>query len=515
MALVVVLAALLAVSTRPLASATSPKQRPHVVIIGIDSLRVDHAAAMSRKGELPNLARLLGRSAWFEDTTTPLARTFPAWLSILTGRGPESAGVVCNLMPRTDVAANPTLANLLDEAGYHTVFATDEVRFSNIDATYGFDQVVTPAIGASDFLIAQFGDIPLVNLVAKSSVGARLFPQLNSNRAVAYLYEPETFTERLSSSVQFDRPTLLAVHLTTPHWPYLTAHSQRSPRIGSGWDRTYAEYRESLKSTDRQLGDVIDWLAREGVLNNAIVVLLSDHGEALHRRGDSLADATADTAVRSLRVARTGHGSSVLSPVQFQVVLAFSAFGEAAGAIAVGTRATPAELADVTPTLLDLLNISPPKRWFEGLSLAAVLRNSAIETDTSARARFTETGFNIPSVLAGNLDAQVAATEGASYYSVNPETGYLELKKSSIAYVQDSKERAVIAGPWLLAALPDGKLGFNYVLARRDGTDTRIVKSQTDHPVLSSLWRSLSEKYGAQVGALPEGAVRHRRDPRS
>ena len=514
MAFVVALTALLAVSTRPLASATAHEERPHVVIIGIDSLRVDHAAAMSRAGELPNLARLLGRSAWFEDTTTPLARTFPAWVSILTGREPESAGVACNLMPRTDVAANPTLADLLAGAGYHTVFATDEVRFSNIDATYGFDQVVAPSIGASDFLIAQFGDIPLVNLIAKSSVGAWLFPQLNSNRAVAYLYEPETFTGRLRSSVRFDRPTLLAVHLTTPHWPYLTAHSQRSPRIGTSWDRMHAEYRDSLKVTDQQLGDVVDWLARDGVLDNAIVVLLSDHGEALDRPGDSLADATADAAVRRLRVARTGHGSSVLSPAQFQVVLAFSAYGKAAGAIAAGTRATPADLADVTPTLLDLLSVPPPNRSFDGLSLAGELRSSAADSGQATRARFTETGFNIPHMLAGNLDPRVAAMEGASYYSVNPETGYLELKKSSIAYVQDLKERAVIAGPWLLAAMPDGKLGFNYVLARRDGTDTKLVESQADHPVLSSLWRSLSEKYGAEVGSLPESTVPHERDPR-
>jgi arylsulfatase A-like enzyme len=195
-------------------------------------------------------------------------------------------------------------------------------------------------------------------------------------------------------------------------------------------------------------------------------------------------------------------------------VLAFSAYGKAAGAIAAGTRALPADLADVTPTLLDLLNVPPPNRSFDGLSLAAELRSLAADSGQANRARFTETGFNIPHMLAGNLDPRVAAMEGASYYSVNPVTGYLELKKSSIAYVQDLKERAVIAGPWLLAAMPDGKLGFNYVLARRDGTDTKLVESQADHPVLASLWRSLSEKYGAEVGSLPKGAVRHQREPR-
>jgi arylsulfatase A-like enzyme len=39
---------------------------------------------------------------------------------------------------------------------------------------------------------------------------------------------------------------------------------------------------------DRQFGDVLAMLARKGVLDNAIVVLLSDHGEALGAENDSI-----------------------------------------------------------------------------------------------------------------------------------------------------------------------------------------------------------------------------------
>ena len=42
---------------------------------------------------------------------------------------------------------NPTLGDVLRKSGYHTIYSTDEVRFANIDETYGFDQVVTHRSG--------------------------------------------------------------------------------------------------------------------------------------------------------------------------------------------------------------------------------------------------------------------------------------------------------------------------------------------------------------------------------
>ncbi len=36
---------------------------------------------------------------------------------------------------------NPTIADVLRQHGYQTIYSTDEVRFANIDEAYGFDQV--------------------------------------------------------------------------------------------------------------------------------------------------------------------------------------------------------------------------------------------------------------------------------------------------------------------------------------------------------------------------------------
>ncbi len=68
-------------------------------------------------------------------------------------------------------------------------------------------------------------------------------------------------------------------------------------------------------------------LADKHVLDNAIVVLLSDHGEALGAEEDSMLRTTGTS--REIWDSLWGHGTSVMSPNQYQVLLAMRAFGRA------------------------------------------------------------------------------------------------------------------------------------------------------------------------------------------
>ncbi len=122
--------------------------------------------------------------------------------------------------------ANPTLGDVLREAGYRTIYSTDEVRFANFDETYGFDQVVTPPIGAADFVIGNYNELPLVSVIANSRLGQWLFPYSYANRGAATLFQPQTYLSRLEREVSFDEgPTLFIAHLTASHWPYFIAET--------------------------------------------------------------------------------------------------------------------------------------------------------------------------------------------------------------------------------------------------------------------------------------------------
>lgn len=486
-------------SSQVSAAARAHAAKPNLVIVGIDSLRLEQLAAFGGGGLTPNIDRAVGSSRLFRDTISPMARTFPSWISILSGRYPDSTGASINLVDRQSVHAGPTLAETLRRNGYSTVFATDEVRFSNIDRSYGFDEVITPKIGAADFLLGMFNDFPVSNVLANTRVARLLFPHTYSNRAAATRYEPETFLELLDRELHPDGPAFVAVHLTMPHWPYLWSEAPSPPK---GMPKQEAElwvYRNALAVADRQFGEVLDLLAGRGILENAIVVVLSDHGEALFQPGDRLIPkdlADIAGATRPVEVPTFGHGASVLSPVQFQVLLAVSGAGPAARLVGDPVvSGYPASLVDVAPTLLGLLGLPPPAH-LDGTNLFAA-------TDASAanRIRYTETEFNLPMVLAGQPDPAALALQGADYYTVDEHSGWLEFRKDKFTEIDARRERAALSGKYILAGLPTLEGNSRFVLAERASGAARIVTDPRQLPAdAQGLWQALHVKYGEFLG---------------
>ena len=298
-------------------------------MLGIDSLRLDHLQRFGGTGVTKHLDRFLAEADIVRDTTTPVARTYPSWTAILTGRNPSVTGARFNLASREVTHINPTLGDVLREAGYRTIYSTDEVRFANFDESYGFDQVVTPPIGAADFVLGNYNELPLVSVIANTRLGQWLFPYSYANRGAATLFQPQTYLSRLEREVSFEEaPTLFIAHLTASHWPsYVSDTPMDASEKTNPDDRPM--YRLGVESADEMFGAIVAMLERKGALENAIVVVLSDHGEALGLPSDAMLDNK--SKVQGLRaplmVTDVGHGQSVLSPVQYQVLLGFRTFG--------------------------------------------------------------------------------------------------------------------------------------------------------------------------------------------
>jgi len=483
-----------------LAASEVSASRPNVIFIGIDSLRLDEVRRFGgTNGLTPHIDRMLDASVVYTDTITPLARTFPAWVSILTGLYPDKTGARINLVDRAEVHATPTLADTLRAAGYRTVFATDEVRFSNIDEGYGFDRAITPKIGAADFLLGTFNDFPVSNVLANTAVGGWLFPHTYANRAAYSRYQETTFARRLESDLDTDTPTFIAIHLTAPHWPYVWADTPDVPADVQSPERDFILYQRSLALADRQLGDVLAVLEKKGLLRNALVVLLSDHGEAIVRPTDRLIPKEFQRtrgATRPIEVGTFGHGSSVLSPVQFQVLLAMRGTGDAARLLpSPGERSYPSTLVDIAPTVLNLLRIPSPVRM-DGTVLGC-----KCATSPEARIRFTETEFNLPSLIAGQVNPALLASEGIEYYKVDPSSGWLHFRAEKLAEIEARRERAAISSRYILAALPTLEGDSRFVLAdRRTGESRLLLDAAQENHEIQSLWQALHAKYGPLLG---------------
>jgi hypothetical protein len=492
-------------STRPAAPA-APTDKPHVILIGIDSLRYDETQP-GGPTDAANVGRFLAQSVSFSDATTPLARTFPSWLSILTGRNPHTTGGIMNLLPRKRIHAGETLGDLFRGAGYRTVYGIDEVRFSNIDASYGFDELITPPIGASDFLIGWFGDTPLSNLLVNTRLGAVLFPNLYANRGAAKLYDPGVYIEQLERRLSFDRPTFLALHLTLAHWPFIWRDSQ--PARGPVSRRKLA-----IEEVDRQFAATLAVLERRGALKNALVVVLSDHGESLGKQSDSLLDEAQDMGdVYEQHKLPEGHGTDVLSPKQYQVVLGARCYG----ACPIRTHSarvidSPVSLEDLAPTLNDLFSLRS-KRGFDGRSLRGLLSEEPGAREAfRGRVRFTESEFNPVGIMQSGGEVAVdAAAAAASFYTVNPVTDRIEVRDIKLHEILEERQYAAFDDHLLLAALPDPVRRHRLVAVRRDRSEAWSltgIPGATDHPELVPLYEALAWRYGFGSGAAPDGDVR-------
>ena len=485
-------------------AAAAGSARPNIIILGIDSLRLEQLRRFGGTGVTPNLDSFLAKADLFSDTTTPAARTFSSWIAILTGRAPTVTGARFNLAERSSVSANPTIADVVRQAGYRTVYSTDEVRFANIDESYGFDQVVTPRIGASDFLIGTYNELPLASLVINTRIGKWLFPFSYANRGVATMFQPETFVERLDREVSFDKPTLFISHLTASHWPYYTADTPFGvSKPVSDEDRPL--YRIGLKTADRMFGELIGMLEAKGALRNAMVVVLSDHGEALGLLSDSFFDDTfrVEGLKAPLKMEVTGHGQSVLSKSQYQVLLGFRTFGRAED-LGTGAREFkyPATVEDISPTILGFLGIGGNPLSATGQSLLPVLQSGRDGTGTELeRIRYTETDLRVLPRPGGGVDEAATAQQNAVFFEVDKVTARLHIRPEYAPIALAYKERAAYTKDQLLAAMPAGPYAHQYIFLdfTKNHGQLLMARPGDEEPVAQRLWDAMAEHYKGEL----------------
>ena len=493
---VITLGAVLLAGSR--SEAVPVTDRPNIVILGLDSIRNDLSEVAPGRQLTPNVDAFLAGSHRFTDAVSPLARTFPAWVSILTGRHPVTTNARFNLMPRSVIREGDTLADALNAQGYRSVYATDEVRFANFDASYGFDELITPPAGASDFVIAAIGDQPLVNLVAGSRLGAFVFPQIHANRGDAVTYDPEHFVARLDHRLEVHGPSFLAIHLTLAHWPYVRA-GQVEPTTPQAWRPAY---RDALQEVDRQFQEVLDLLERKGVLRNAVVIVLSDHGEAIGYPSDSMIRKTGS----SLEIwdSLFGHGTSVISPHQYGVLLAVRAFGRAQLPGRPAAHDWPVSLEDVRPTLEEIATGRTPA-GVDGISLLTYLAQPDKAAALDGRVRFTETCFNTVKMLKGKITKSGVVSEAGIYYEMDPGSGWVQLRPDRLPEILARKQRAALSRDALLAAIPswsDGSVAYLYT-DRHAPAPRRLEKAPdpaTD-PEAARLWEALQGRFPGEMSA--------------
>lgn len=334
-----------------------------VLVIVLDTTHAAHLGCYGGPpGVSPHVDALAARGRRFAAARSNSTWTLPSTVSLLSGRLQESHGVVTNhhRLP-DDLAVLPELASA---AGWRSA-AFVEMLYAS--AVHGLDR--------------GFDDYHYYSMTA----GAH----------------PGTLTRDLLAWIDArrDERWLLYVHLRRPHSPYEgnpAVQRQLAPdcaledgrldgllsRADSLVDEPLPDeqlehlehlYRGNLANADRTVGQMLDHLGADPHL---LVLLTSDHGEALGRRG------------------RFGHGYSLDGEcVDIPLIVA-------GPGVVPGTDGGSASTVDVLPTLLDALDLEEPP-GLDGRSLWPRLSSPPVGTDDDERPLLLSTRY-----LRGRVPAQ-------------------------------------------------------------------------------------------------------------
>lgn len=418
---------------QPRAETPARNEGLNVIIFGIDALRPDHLPNFGyARDTAPRLSAALEEMTLFEHAFTPEARTWEAWMSVLTGAYPATHGLRWSLpQPGRELPRVPMLTHALQEAGYHTRFLTDDSRFSYMLPKHGFDVIEQPALGFRNFAASRLQpNFRAFFTWLNGPLGWMLAPAYRHNQAYGITYRPEAFAELAAQQValasQHER-FFLAIHTCPLHtpadrpWPYHRLYGMGDYRGGNRYRyRSYgselvdgprtdpaalaeAERRGRQQNQDlydagiAMVDDIWAGVARaldEGDLwDNTLVIILSDHGE------DFLEDDT------RYRFSGPNHGFHPWGIGQQQVVLA--ARGPGFGR---GRRADLVSLVDVAPTIAAATGLTLPEA--EGAPL---------QTPLSERILFGETGVGEPSYWPKGHKS-VPFKSAQRRYTLDPET---------------------------------------------------------------------------------------------
>jgi arylsulfatase A-like enzyme/Flp pilus assembly protein TadD len=292
------------------------REAHNVVVVTIDTLRPDHLACYGYdRIKTPNIDQLARTGIRFANAMTPVPITLPAHTALMTGQYPMATGMH-DFSGNVLASGTMTLARVLQGHGYSTAaFIGSAALDSRFGLNQGFDTYY------DHFNLGHSREIHLDEI------------ERRGNQVV------DQALKWLESHPQ--KPFFIWVHLYDPHAPY------DPPEPYARLYRNHP-YDGEIAFADAQVGRLFDYLKRQHLYENSIVILASDHGESLGEHGEKT------------------HGFFIYNAT-LHVALIMKVPGDPPRVVQQGVS-----LVDVMPTILQSLEIPRPAS-IQGQSLLGLI----------------------------------------------------------------------------------------------------------------------------------------------
>jgi len=353
--------------------------RPDVLLVSIDTLREDRVSLDDGPDSLtPGLAAWAARvgATYFENAYSAAASTLPSHASLLTGRDVLRHGAYGEVPLSRTI---PTLAEALAASGYRTAAVTGggylhpRYRLDRGFATYrhwprppgGRTTDLDDGLRRAAEMLARPSDRPLFLFLHTYDVHG---PYRRRGDRLASADRLLIAPRSRGAEGYFD----------LDRWPVVFEGAERRDLDPSEIPLARALYDEGVRATDERLGNLLQGLRTRGAERQMIVVIVSDHGEALGEDG------------------LWGHG--YVTENNLHVPLLVSAPSVPSQDGGGGTRRVSGvvSLADVAPTVLELVGVPVDRGDFDGISLAGALAGgTAPPSDRTVWSYAAESGLGL------------------------------------------------------------------------------------------------------------------------
>ena len=432
-----------------------PPAARHVVFISLDTARADHFGFSGNPHvTTPRLDALAAESIVYTDYMTVVPTTLSSHVSLLTGKYPHHHGAARNGFMVNE--QNQMLAEILQDAGFRTVgfagsFTLDErfdfaqgfdhydQEFSILYGEHGVDQTQRPAEDVTD---------AVVRYLDEEGVPERLFLFVHYFDPHRPYAPPAPFDKMYDPVGRENLPPIDDIKRDLSLPPQLLADYVR---------RHHMQYAAEISYADHHIGRLLDDLRGRGVLDDAILVITTDHGESMWEHNEGF-----------------DHGTTVYQSTMHAIcVIRLPEGAEAAARID-----APVASIDVMPTVLSYLGIEAPS-GMDGVRMPLTERESFNE----GRSRFGE------------------ATKSASNVETDPR------------WVNIRKARCVRSGRHKLVWVPHADVRELYdVVADPAERRDLLVRPTADLRELSGRLTAELEDWTASADPLPSYSERWHRE---
>lgn len=258
-----------------LAGCGGQSRPPHIFVISVDTLRADALAPYGETlVETPTASALAAEGTLFTRAVTPMGITIPVHATILTGLMPRIHGVRANVHRLAEDV--PAIAEALGGAGYvsASILSLGAMNFmSGLDRGFDHasdreeegrvfrrDDAETLAMSL-DWVARQDGEAPVFMLIHFYDVHS---PHLRTEYTPPM---PDGYTGPLTDGISVE-----------------TLYNESQELLAGQPDELAALaalYAGEAAEADQRIGQFIEALSAQGLLENSVIIYLADHGQGL------------------------------------------------------------------------------------------------------------------------------------------------------------------------------------------------------------------------------------------